>query len=311
VAAVSDPVLGPHTTVVLPTFRRPEGIRRVLESLARQSDPGTPWDVVVIDNDDAPGAQTVFDEVAPKIPTEVRLVRERKRGASNARNRGIAEAGGDVIAFVDDDVVPDDDWLARIVEPIRSGRCSGTGGRVILDPTVPRPGWFEERRLAGYLAAYDLGSEEVPVPPDHYVLTANAAFTTASLREIGGLDPVLGPRSGVPLVNDDVDLCRRLMAAGHHLRYVPSAVVVHELPLSRLQVRYVVRRLYAQGRSDWLMDRTRLRELRLRGLGSLGSMFWRYVLHGLWELSYGAGFAREAVKALTRAEAPGSSNPQR
>lgn len=304
VVDVTDAGVTACTTVVLPTFRRPEGVRRVLRALARQADPGTPWEVVVVDNDEPPGAEPVFDEVVPTIAVPVRLVREPARGASNARNRGIREATGDVIAFVDDDVDPREDWLAEITRPIREGRCTGTGGRVILDPSVPRPTWFDERRLGGYLASYDRGSVEIALDVDDYVLTANAAFTTAALREVGGLDPLLGPRDGVPLVNDDVELCRRLLAAGHVLRFVPSAVVVHELPPARLRPKYIVRRLYSQGRSDWMLDRHRLHGLRLRGVGGLVPLMLPAALEAIWQLAYAGGFARQAVADLIRRTPP-------
>src|SRR5205807_373924 len=88
-----------------------------------------------------------------------------------------------------------------------------------------------------------------------YVLSASAAFRTDLLRRIGGFDPILGPQPGVPMVNDDIDLCRRAMRAGARIRYVPDAVVVHDVPPHRLTRSYLLRRTYAQGRSDWLLDR--------------------------------------------------------
>src|SRR3954468_2936554 len=119
----------PHITVVLPTRRRPAALRRALEGLARQRDPGVPWDVIIVDNDSMPSA------VLPPLPVPARIVLESMPGASRARNRGVAEATGSIIAFLDDDVVPDDGWLAAVVEPLLAGRCEGAGGRVSLDAT--------------------------------------------------------------------------------------------------------------------------------------------------------------------------------
>jgi GT2 family glycosyltransferase len=241
-------------TVVVPTFRRPDGLIRALEALAGQQDPGAPWDVVVVDNDDPPGAQPVFSALAPRFNGRALLVREVRRGASTARNAGIAAAGGEVVAFLDDDVVPVGDWLRQLVEPVLSGRCEGAGGRVLLDPAVAIPRWLGADFL-GYLSAFDLGDEVHDIAPDHYVLSASAAFRADALHRVGGFDPVLGPRPGVPMVNDDIDLCRRVMQSGARISYVPSAVVVHDLPQQRLTRTYMVRRTYAQGRSDWLLDR--------------------------------------------------------
>jgi GT2 family glycosyltransferase len=179
-------------------------------------------------------------------------VREDERGASSARNRGTAEASGDVVVFLDDDVEPAPDWLARLVDPILDGRCEGTGGRVVLDPTVVRPGWLRHEGLERYLAAHDLGPDERALVDGEYVISASAAFVADVLRSTGGMDPDLGPRSGVQLVNDDVLLCDRFREAGGRIRWVPQALVVHELPGERVRPRYLLRRAWSQGRSDWL-----------------------------------------------------------
>ena len=239
-------------TVVVPTFRRPENLARLLAALARQHDPGVPWDVVVVDNDDPPGAQETFDRITPQLDVPVRLVREERRGASHTRNRGMREVTASVTVFIDDDVVPDERWLATLLAPIVAGRCEGTGGRVVLDPTVPRPRWFDETGIGGYLAAHDVTDEERALVDGEFVITANAAFDTAILGRGGGFEGQLGPRPGVQLVNDDVLLCDRFRDAGGRVRHVPDAVVIHELPAERLRPRYLLRRAYAQGRSDWI-----------------------------------------------------------
>jgi glycosyltransferase involved in cell wall biosynthesis len=240
-------------TLVIPTFRRPDGLTRVLRAVALQDDPGVPWDVVVVDNDDPPGAEATFAAAAADLAVPARLVREAHRGASPTRNRGVVEATGDVVVFLDDDVVPARDWLRRLLEPILAGRCDGVGGRVVLDPEVPRPRWLDEAGgMAGYLAAHDPADRERELDDGEFVITANAAFERGLLVSTGGFDPQLGPRAGTQLVNDDVLVCDRFVAAGGRVRHVPDAVVVHELPAVRLRPGYLLRRAWTQGRSDWI-----------------------------------------------------------
>ena len=296
-------------TVVVPTRRRPGGLSRALDGLAAQTDPGVPWDVVVVDNDAdadvrADGAVAVV--AAHPVGVPVRVVREPVPGASAARNRGIAEAGGTIVAFLDDDVVPAPTWLATLVEPILAGRCDGTGGRVVLDPSVPRPAWFDDDGLAPYLAHHDPAAQERALDESEYVITASAAFRADVLAAGGGFDLDLGPRPGSQIVNDDVLLGDRFMAAGGRLHHVPASVVVHELPPERLRPRYLLRRAYAQGRSDWrYLSRTvGRREAVRRHAGWLaheararaGEGLRRPVLfHALTDVVRVAGAAREAV----------------
>jgi glucosyl-dolichyl phosphate glucuronosyltransferase len=244
-------------TVIIPTYRRPEGLARALTALAGQEDPGTSWDVVVIDNDADPGSERAFAAAAGGLPIQARYVRESQRGSAYARNRGIAEADGEIVAMLDDDVTPAQNWLAELLAPILAGRCDGTGGRVVLDPSVERPVWFDEPPLGSYLGSWDLGDAEREIDPSvigQFLITSNCAMRTEVLRASGGFDPSLGPRGRTPLVNDDVLLTRRVAAAGGRLRWVPAALVVHDLPPDRLRPRYLFKRAWAQGRSDWRLD---------------------------------------------------------
>ena len=145
-------------------------------------------------------------------------------------------------------------------------------------------------------------------------MTASAAFRTDLLRRIGGMDPALGPQDGRPLFNDDVLLCRRFMATGSRLRYVPDAIVTHDAPPARLRRGYILRRMYAQGRSDWVMDRRILTAHRLGG--AVRQLLWlvdrmrkrvdegalrRWTMYqAAYDLAYTAGFLRETAASLGR-----------
>lgn len=295
-------------TVVLPTFRRPDGLARALRALADQRDVHAPWDVVVVDNDDPPGAEPAFSSLAERLPVPAQLVREPQRGAASARNAGIAAAEGDIVAFLDDDVVPAGDWLARLARPVLDDVAEGAGGRVLLDPTVQLPRWLGAD-WRGYLSEFDRGDAEHEIAGDDYVLSASAAFRTDLLRRIGGFDPVLGPKPGVPMVNDDIDLCRRATRAGARIHYVPGAVVTHEVPRQRLTRTYLLRRTYAQGRSDWLLERDVNVHRPLGGARGmvvhLGRLLADRAREGLWHpdsamgavlaVSQVSGFLREAA----------------
>ena len=248
----------PDVTVVLPTFRRPQALARALAGLAEQRD-APPYEVIVVDNDAAPHAP-------PTLPAGVagRVVTEPTPGAAAARNRGIAEAATPLLAMLDDDVRPGPTWLAELAAPVLAGRADVAGGRVVLDPEVCRPSWLSPG-IEGYLTALDLGARERPVTDDEVLLTASLLSRTQLLRDVGGFDPRLGPQGSRQLVGDDVALVRALRSRGARTVYVPAAVVVHELPASRLRPSWVLRRAWLQGRSDWRVDRAAMEQRRARG----------------------------------------------
>ena len=305
-------------TVVIPTWNRPIGLRRALEGLVVQDAPGVDWDVVVVASAGDPAAGPVLEAVVGRLPAPARVVVEPEPGASRARNRGLS-ASRRVVAFLDDDCVPDPGWLAAITAPVRAGGWAGAGGGVVPDPAVARPRWLGDA-LVAYLAEYDRGAEEVALGPDDFLLTANAAFDADLLEAAGGFDPLLGPTAGRPTVNDDVDVCRKVRAAGGRILYVPSAVVVHELPAGRLTPGYVLRRMHAQGRSDWLLDRAEHARSPDRGVGGAAGQLGRELrsilrqgpwhrsvaLHAGGSVARAAGFAREA---LSRRRGAGGAPP--
>lgn len=250
----------PLVTVAVPTARRAQSLARLLSALPAALAGGPEVELLVVDNDQAGSARAVVRQ----SHLDLRYVGEPIPGSSFARNRAIAEARTPYIAFLDDDVVPQPGWLASLVQPLLSG-AAGCGGRVLLDPSVPRPRWLDEKGIGGYLTAFDLHAPARTLESEEYVVTANAAFSLEALRAVGGFDPALGPRPGSQLVADDVHVVRELQRAGGQVCWVPDALVVHELPTQRLQRRWLLRRAYLQGRSDWLLDAPAMRRRRAGG----------------------------------------------
>jgi glycosyltransferase involved in cell wall biosynthesis len=270
-------------SVLLPTYRRPHHLPLTLAALAQQ-DADLAWELVVVDNDPTGSARLQVDRARPGFAVEVRYVVEPTRGAAAARNRGMAEARGQVAAMIDDDVLPRPDWLRHLVGPLLDGTADGSGGRVLLDPSVATPRWFEQDLLGGLLSHFDPAPQLRPLVGREFLVTANAAFVLQALRDVGGFDPALGPQGGRHMVNDDLQVVRDLSREGARLVYVPAAVVQHELPAERLELRWLLRRAWWQGRSDWLLDQAEHRQRFLNG--------------SRVAVTYGAATVRNRVRTL-------------
>lgn len=303
--------------VIVPTAGPTAGLFRLFESLAGQRAPSR-WSVLVVDNAPTHNRRALVRRLAGGLSVPVRYLAEPRPGAAHARNRGLGAAEADVVVFVDDDVTVAPGWLAALATPVLDGIGGAAGGKVVADPEVSLPPWLNAD-LHGYLTALDLGPERRPLREGEYLLTASLAARRDLLRSVGGFDPVLGPRPGAHLTNDDLDLTRRLLASGRPVLWVPEARAVHAVPDERLSVLWLVRRLYAQGRSDYLLDRHRLRQGRLRGMGRRTvdtvslladrtrdgvrgasgpwqSTLWRALaVRGIAEMAQLAGFTRQAL----------------
>jgi glycosyltransferase involved in cell wall biosynthesis len=240
-----------NITVILCTFNRRQSLAETLESIVASRLPnGVEWDVLVVDNNSTDNTRKVAEDFSRRYPRRFRYVFEPKPGKSFALNTGIGEARGNVLAFVDDDVIVDPDWLQGLTAALRDDEWAGTGGRTLPAETLSTPSWFS-LDLAGALCAYfDLG--DVPCELDRAPYGANMAFRKEMFEKYGLFRTDLGPSPNpeIPRPNEDTEFGRRLMSAGERLRYEPSAIVRHPIPKDRLRKQYFLAWWFDHGRAQ-------------------------------------------------------------
>ena len=240
-----------NISVILCTFNRCRLLQAALESaVASRMPPGTGWEVLVVDNNSKDQTREVVEDFSRRYPGRFRYLFEGRPGKSYALNTGIAAAKGDVLAFMDDDVTVDPEWLQSLVEPLRGGKLAGTGGRVVPRWTTDPPAWLASAgwTISGPLVSFDLGDqggtlEESPVG-------TNMAFPRRAFEQYGGFRVDLGPSPHNEIRNEDSEFARRLLRAGERLCYVPAAVVYHPVTEDRLTKRYFLAWWFDKGRSE-------------------------------------------------------------
>ena len=238
-------------TVIVCTYNRCESLAQALHSIASSVLPHSlDWEVLVVDNNSRDQTRTVFEEISCRYPGRFRYLSEPKQGLSNARNSGIHAAGGQIIAFTDDDVTVDPLWLQNLTAPLLMGQWAGAAGRIRLEPGFRPPRWMAitgPLSLGESLVQFDRGDQEGPL--DQPPFGANMAFRKISFEKYGGFRADLG-RCGESLIgNEDTEFAGRLMAAGERLYYVPSAVVNHPVHQDRVKKGYFRSYYFAHGRS--------------------------------------------------------------
>jgi glycosyltransferase involved in cell wall biosynthesis len=164
----------PRLSVILPTYNRAGSLRHAIKSLLRQMSGTPPYEVIVVNNNSSDGTPQLLASIDdPKL----RSVTETVQGLSHARDRGLALAGGDIVAFTDDDVEVAADWARTIVEALDANpRVDGVAGRVLPCLTDERPRWLSPARV------FDRGA-----PAE--AIGTNVAFRRSVLDRSGRFSP--------------------------------------------------------------------------------------------------------------------------
>ncbi|MBP2676697.1 MAG: glycosyl transferase family 2, partial [Deltaproteobacteria bacterium] len=108
-------------SVVICTRNRAESLNRTLLRFSSIPIPGEiSWEIVVVDNGSTDSTRSVIEEFRESSGLDVRYVHEQEPGLSRARNRGLREAKGKMIAFTDDDIIVDANWITEILKESRA-----------------------------------------------------------------------------------------------------------------------------------------------------------------------------------------------
>lgn len=215
---------------------------------------GIEWQVLVVDNNSQDQTRSVIEYQCHRYPKRFRYLFESQQGKSFALNSGIREARGEVLAFVDDDVEVDPNWLYNLTTALNNREWAGVGGRILPETGFTPPAWMETcgRYALGPLAIFDLGFEAGPLQEAPY--GTNMAFRKDMFSKYGGFRIDLGPQPGSEIRNEDAEFGSRLLAAGERLWYEPSALVYHAIPQNRAQKGYFLRWWFDKGRADVRQD---------------------------------------------------------
>jgi len=240
----------PTISVVICAFTRDrlEVLSESVDSLRAQTLPAHEI-VLVIDH-----APELLEEVRGLWP-DLKIVENRERkGLSGARNSGVAEATGEVVAFLDDDAIAAPDWLERLAAAYADPQVLGAGGTVRPRWVEGKPSWFPPE--FDWVVGCTHSGMPRQLEPVRNLVGANMSFRRAPLVEVGGFSHELGRVGTLPVGCEETDLSIRVHQRwpDAEILYDPAAAVEHVVPPARGRVGYFIDRCRAEGRSKAVLS---------------------------------------------------------
>jgi glycosyltransferase involved in cell wall biosynthesis len=239
-------------SLVVTTYNRAALLAAALKSVAasRFENPAG-VEVIVVDNNSTDGTrQTVAEIQAGDFPFVLRYVLESQQGLSYARNRGIDESKGQYVAFMDDDQLLDQDYLAKLEPAFRSTGAICVGGPLFYYNKESLPKWLPaliddagERNHGDEIAILSLHGGRL--------IGGNMVFVRRELLDIGKYDVTLGRSGASLLAGEEDELQDRLHRAGKRVAYHPGLIQYHYLAPVRLTKRYWRRQRFDYGRTTY------------------------------------------------------------
>ena len=241
-------------SVILCTYNRSENLDCILQSLESQVLPiSFSWEIIVVDNNSTDETPGKIREFASASDLDIKYVKELNVGLSHARNRGVKEAQGNYVLFVEDDEIADKNLIREIYGTFQNYRCDCVGGRIYLKFEDDIPGWLSPE-LWGFLGYLNHGDTSFQMDGKRYPYGGNMAFKREVFDKIGMFNVKMG-RIGKKLFGgEEYDLFQRLLISGAKGVYQPNAIVFHRINKSRMQKRYFRRLHYSSGFQKGLMN---------------------------------------------------------
>lgn len=236
-------------SAVISTYNRAQFLPGLFDSFKSQTLPATDFEVIIINNnsiDDTEELSRAFMNNNAGI--KVTCFEETNQGLSFARNRGIKEAAGELVTFIDDDALPANDFLEKTISFFdKHPEAGAAGGKILLQFSGKRPSWYSNF-LSPLLGYFNYGNK-TRLFKHNYFRGSNMTFRRSLFDAHKPFDTRLGRKGTVLTGGEEKELFYRLKNCGVHLWYNAEAIVYHLVPTERTTVDYIRNQAYGTGKS--------------------------------------------------------------
>jgi len=201
--------------------------------------------------------EALIDFYRSHMPSDIKIVVSEGTGLSNARNAGVKNARGDIIAFIDDDAIADKKWLENLVKNYNDPLVIGAGGLIIPQWENRRPYWFPEELdwiVGCSYKGFPKHKTSIRNP-----IGCNMSFRKYVFERAGYFKTNVGRFGRKLLAGEEMEFSVRALEEipASKIIYDPSAVVYHRIPESRAKIKYFLKRSFYEGVSKALIVKSK------------------------------------------------------
>lgn len=239
-------------SVIICTYNREKYLPGLLESIANNTLVYSQYELIVVDNNSTDSTAELYKAFAANHPKfNARYVLETEQGLSHARNRGIQEAQGEVVVYVDDDATIPPQYLATYYNFFaQHPECMAAGGPILPHYETAEPQWmshYTRQLLTAYLYK---GKQAKLFKRNEFPGGGNAAYRKCVFDTTGLFNTQLGRKGNALGSAEEKDIFDKMRSKKMKIFYLPDAILYHIIPQHKLEEPYFNQLTYLIGKSE-------------------------------------------------------------
>lgn len=258
-------------SIIICSYNRCQFLIETIESVLSVLKNRIDFEILIIDNN-SPDATSSLKQRYSSNP-KVRYFLETKQGLSHARNRGVKEAGGEILVYLDDDIELVDDYFDICDEIFLDESISISGGKVLPFKTEI-PDWLPHKYFF-LVSIYDMGNSPKFV---RYIMGGNFAIRRNVAVKIGFYNVALGRSGKILAGGEEIDYQNRASTMGYKMYYHPKQNILHKIN-DKLNENYVLTYSKELGKSERIIDES---YSKLRVIKKTIKSYSAILIHGLF-----------------------------
>lgn len=236
---------------IICTYNRQKYLYQVLESIKNQSLNPLLYEIVLVNNNSTDNTEQICHTYKKDNPgINFIYVTESEQGLSAARNRGIGEASGKYLTFIDDDAFPEKNFLKTIYDYLEQNpQVVAVGGKILLKYEQEKPKWLTPY-LSSLFGYFNPGNKTGEFSKNRYPRGSNMSFRKIIFDQAGLFDTKLGRKGSDMQGSEEKELFARIYKMNVTVHYLPSAIIYHSVPPERTTIDFIRNQAISYGRSE-------------------------------------------------------------